>query len=155
MTIGVGSKDNFPKYKRLVDAFKIPCVFIGDEGVQNERGNKEIFKSPTYIAKDGIKGDSQNIFVTKGGNLEFFMKQINAELYSDIEDKIKMEYKSRDPPKPVVAYRFAEKVSENPEALRSIKEMLIKILLFIKNYRSGIDTSPTLDTSSDASESAK
>jgi len=71
MTMGVGSKDNFPKYKRLVDAFKIPCVFIGDEGVQNERGNKEIFKSPTYIAKDGIKGDSQNIFVIKEGNLEF------------------------------------------------------------------------------------
>jgi predicted ATP-dependent endonuclease of OLD family len=29
MTLSAGSKDNFPKYKKLIDAFKIPCVFIG------------------------------------------------------------------------------------------------------------------------------
>ena len=131
----------------MVDAFKIPCVFIGDKGIEIERGNKEIFKSCAYITKDGIEGDNPNIFVIKEGNLEDFMNQIDTKLYSNIEDNVKREYNSRDPPKPVVAYRFAEKVSENPGALKAIRELLTKVLLFVANYRKGIDTSQTTVTS--------
>ena len=78
-----------------------------------------------------LQGDNPNIFVIKGGNLEYFMKHIDASLYSRIEDKVKKEYKSRDPPKPVVAYKFAEELSKKPEALKAISKLLSRILLSI------------------------
>ena len=132
MTINALSKDNFPKYKKLVDAFKIPSVFIGDKGIENERENKEIFKLCAYITKDGIEGDNQNIFVIKEGNLEDLMKQIDANLYSEVQHDVEREYNSRYPSKPEIASRFVQKiVMDNPQAINVIKELQGKIVSFV------------------------
>jgi hypothetical protein len=49
MTTSAYGKNNFPKYKKLLDAFKILYVFIADNGIEVQRENNEIFKSPAYI----------------------------------------------------------------------------------------------------------
>jgi predicted ATPase len=134
MTISADSKNNFPKYKKLLDAFKIPYVFIADNGIEAGEIN-DIFKSPAYITKNGIEGDNQNIYVIKDGNLEDYMNQISGGMVTAIEGEVNREY-GRYAPKPEVARRFVEKiVATNPRALNAIKELQERIVSFISKYR--------------------
>ncbi|MGC1932475.1 MAG: TOPRIM nucleotidyl transferase/hydrolase domain-containing protein [Candidatus Nitrosopolaris sp.] len=134
MTISAYGKNNFPKYKKLLDTFKIPYVFIADNGIE-VREIKEIFKSPAYITNNGIEGDSPNIYIIKDGNLEDYMNQISGGMVSAIQDEVNIEY-GRYAPKPEVARRFVEKiVMTNPQALNAIKELQERIVLFVSKYR--------------------
>jgi hypothetical protein len=61
------------------------------------------------------------------------MNQISSGLFSKIQDEVKRDYNSREPPKPEVAKRFAQKiVMDNPQALNAIKELQMSYIVRFK-----------------------
>lgn len=109
--VSIGGSSNFDKYRRLLDGFQIPHVILADSDA------KRMFSSSGIINREGISG-SENIFLIDGGDLEYFMREIDLDVYTDAE----REYKGS---KPMIAYEFAKNVSvKNPDALKPIKLFL-------------------------------
>lgn len=130
LIVNAQSKDNFPKYKQLLDAYEIPYVILGDGDIQNgsRKSLEKIFNSCSYLTKEGIKGINNKIFLVRPDDLESLMKEISPEIYEHTDEDLHKEY-GRFVPKPVLAAEFAKRAtSSNPEALDPIRHFLQKVL---------------------------
>lgn len=111
----VDGKDNFRKYRDLLDAFEIPYVLLADSDAKN------LFDSHGTVTKEGITG-SKDIAVIENKNLEQLMRDIDSKTYSKIEKEIGNS-------KPTVAYLFAQDVlSKDPDALKSLTPLLLRAI---------------------------
>ena len=109
----VDGKDNFRKYRDLLDAFEIPYVILADSDAKN------LFDSSGTVTKEGITG-SRDIIVIENKNLEQLMRDIDSKIYSQIEREIGNS-------KPTVAYLFAQEVlSKDPNALKPLTPLLLR-----------------------------
>lgn len=128
--VDAGSKDNFPKYVRLLDSLGVEFALIDDSDVLADSRNsvKEVFHSFSLLTKSGIEGDNPKIFVVKEGNLENLMEEIDQGVYVGLLEDGKKRY-GRKVPKSVIAAEFIKEVaSSNPMALVFIRNFLDKLM---------------------------
>lgn len=122
LVISVGGNPNFAKYQKLLEAFHIPYIIFTD---RNSFGLLKHLPH-CFMTKENI-GGTQNTILIEYGNLEDLLKEINGDLYHTLE----REYGNS---KPTVAFEFAKQISEkNPDALKSIKSLIIKAIEMSKN----------------------
>lgn len=126
MIINVNGKNNFPNFRDLLESFKVPYTIIGDEDTTTESKERvrEVFKSPSFITRQGIEGANPRIFTIKDGDLEDFMKQIDERLFAEAYEQTKKDY-GKKVSKPALAHEFIRKITQlNPSALEPIKKFL-------------------------------
>lgn len=110
----VGGKNNFSKYRKLLEAYGIPYMVLADFDA------KSLFDSYGTISKNTIN-ENGPVYVIDGGDLEQFMRDINLEAYTNAE----FEFRGS---KPTIAFEFAKKIesSNNLDTLKLFLEIAIK-----------------------------
>ena len=108
----IDGKDNFAKYMRLLETFGIPYQILADSDAKN------LFEFSGTITKNAVTFNG-SVLIVENGNLEDLMKDIDPDAYSNAKNE-------NGKSKPAIAYSFAEKVSSNPEKLKSFRDLLLE-----------------------------
>lgn len=107
----VNGKDNFSKYKMILDSLEIPHIILADSDAQS------IFPSHGSISDKEII-NRNNVFIVENGDLEKLMQSMDSVTYSKLEHEIGNS-------KPTIAYEFAKEISKNnPDVLKPIKSLI-------------------------------
>jgi len=110
----IGSKFNFEKYQKLLQAYSIDYVILADADSKDD-----VFKDTetSIINKNGLEIKNR-IFIIENGDLERLMEDIDSDSY----EKAK-QFGGRS--KPAVSQRFAElALAKNPDALKPIQDFI-------------------------------
>ncbi|WP_428325928.1 AAA family ATPase [Nitrosopumilus sp.] len=110
----VGGKKNFPKYRKLLNAFHVPHVILTDVD-----SKIDVFKSDKTgeLSKEKLVTNGNIVTITEG-NLEDFMKAVDHEKFSQACTE-------GGKSKPAVSMEFCKLVTQsNPNMLKSLQDFI-------------------------------
>ncbi len=105
MIISTYGSTSMPKFKKFMDAFKIPCLLLMDNGAPGKFDRAKITKLPSDLKIDETDFHDKNIMYELKKDLEAYMENLNGSLFY----KIKKQHNH----KPALAYHFIREFSKD------------------------------------------